>query len=114
MKDLSIMTDINQNLSYALMEQLKEYIKNRLGEEPWVKVHDYSYFKDENREDDIAFHCGLIHNDCVEEAVSRSVEAYNRTQWTQLASCTSTDSPSFYLIKPAVNCKLPARGSFID
>ena len=74
MKDLSIMTDINQNLSYALMEQLKEYIKNRLGEEPWVKVHDYSYFKDENREDDIAFHCGLIHNDCVEEVLENVID----------------------------------------
>ena len=74
MKSLSIMTDINPNLSYALMEQEKEYIKNRLGEESWVKVHDYSYFKDENREDDIAFHCGLIHNDCVEEVLENVID----------------------------------------
>lgn len=93
------MTYTNQNLSYALMEQEKEYIKNHLGEGSWVKVHDFSYFKDENREDNIAFHCGLIYNDCVEQVLNNVID-WEIYQDEGFPSCTqygfSPDSEVVY------------------
>ncbi|WP_232826379.1 hypothetical protein [Cyanothece sp. BG0011] len=52
-----------------MFQSEQQYIQNKLGNEPWIKVHGYFYDENEDREDNIYFHCGIINNDCVQQAL---------------------------------------------
>ncbi|MBW4647617.1 MAG: hypothetical protein KME06_02810 [Kastovskya adunca ATA6-11-RM4] len=59
------MTEESRELSHALFAQEREYIKDRLGDETWIKVYHYS----QNVQDTKFFYSGLIPNECVPEAL---------------------------------------------
>ena len=60
---------MNSDLDYIIFKTEQQYIKNTLGNEPWVKVHDYFHYEDNERENDIAFHCGIIKHDAVAKSL---------------------------------------------
>ena len=62
------MTEESRELSHALFYHERDYIKEHLGDESWIKVYDYS----RNAQDTKNFYSGLIPNEYVTESLKNT------------------------------------------